>query len=204
MPFLILTADAVAGMREQFLGEGFDDYLAKPLDGATLEWTLMRYLPKEKVLPAEESETPAEKTSAPPEPQEQKAGEQTEEPPILDKATGLQYCAGDKEFYRELSEMFADLYPKKRQQIEEAFSGGDWKNYTTYVHALKSSALSIGGKRLSEAARLLEEQGKRAIEGNAETEALDYIRAHHEEFLALYEEFANEARALGEGKEVFL
>ena len=49
-PFLILTADAVSGMREQFLKEGFDDYLPKPLDGEKPEWTLMRYLPADKPL----------------------------------------------------------------------------------------------------------------------------------------------------------
>ena len=191
VPFLILTADAVAGMREQFLGEGFDDYLAKPLDGATLEWTLMRYLPKEKVLPAEETEPPAEKTAAPPEPQEQKAGEQTEEPPILDKATGLQYCAGDKEFYRELSEMFADLYPKKRQQIENAFQEENWKDYVTYTHALKSSSLSIGGRRLSESAKKAEALGKCVLADSAEIsekgELLAAIRENQEKLMELYD-----------------
>ena len=216
VPFLILTADAVSGMREQFLGEGFDDYLAKPLDGATLEWTLMRFLPPEKIQPVPEAE-PATKQDAPV-PQETKNAStegraqnvqntqnestetavESEELPVLDRVLGLQYCGGDQGFYRELAGMFADTYPKKRQQIEKTFSDGNWNDYTTYVHALKSSSLSLGGKRLSETARKLEAQGKRIAQGDAEAEALDYIRAHHEELLSLYEEFVEKARALSE------
>ena len=221
-PFLILTADAISGMRERFLGEGFDDYLAKPLDGAMLEWTLMRFLPPEKIQPAPEAEPATEQNA--PAPQETKnaptegraqnvqntqnaqnesteTAVESEELPVLDRALGLQYCGGDQGFYRELAGMFADTYPKKRQQIEETFSVRNWNDYTTYVHALKSSSLSLGGKRLSEAARKLEAQGKRIAQGDEEAEALDYIRAHHEELLSLYEEFSAKARALSEGKE---
>ena len=192
-PFLILTADAVVGMREQFLGEGFDDYLAKPLDGATLEWTLMRYLPKDKVLPA--GETPAEETPAAPEPQ---AREPEEELPVLDRALGLQYSAGDKEFYRELSQMFADVYPKKRQQIETAFREENWDDYVTYTHALKSSSLSIGGRRLSEAAKKAEALGKCVLADSAEApekaETLALIRENQEKLMELYDDLVGRIR----------
>ena len=194
-PFLILTADAVAGMREQFLGEGFDDYLAKPLDGATLEWTLMRYLPKDKVLPAGEAEAPEEKAAVAPEPQ---AREPEEEPPVLDKAIGLQYSAGDKEFYRELSQMFADVYPKKRQQIETAFREENWNDYVTYTHALKSSALSIGGRRLSEAAKKAEALGQCVLADSADAsekaETLALIRKNQEKLMDLYDGLAERIR----------
>ena len=46
---IVLTANAMAGVREMYLEKGFDDYLAKPIEGIMLEQLLMRYLPAESV-----------------------------------------------------------------------------------------------------------------------------------------------------------
>ena len=43
-PIVALTADAVEGSRERYLEEGFDDYVAKPIDQMTLEETLHKLL----------------------------------------------------------------------------------------------------------------------------------------------------------------
>lgn len=48
-PFVALTANAVVGMREMYLKEGFDDYMSKPIEGALLEALLRKYIPKEKL-----------------------------------------------------------------------------------------------------------------------------------------------------------
>ena len=32
MPVIVLTANAITGMREKYLGEGFTDYLSKPIE----------------------------------------------------------------------------------------------------------------------------------------------------------------------------
>ena len=192
VPFLILTADAIAGMREHFLAEGFDDYLAKPLDGETLEWTLMRFLPKEKVHPVEETETPpAESTDAAPITPEEPA----DELPILDKSLGLRYCGNSRDFYRELTAKFLELLPEKKAHIEDAYRTENWKDYVAYVHALKSSSLSIGGKRLSEAAKKSEAAGKILLADAAEKEkSLAEIRETHEALLALYDELGERLR----------
>ena len=47
---IVLTANAMAGVREMYLEKGFDDYLSKPIEGATLEQLLMKYLPSECVM----------------------------------------------------------------------------------------------------------------------------------------------------------
>lgn len=47
---IVLTANAMAGVREMYLEKGFDDYLSKPIDGAALEKLLIKYLPPECIL----------------------------------------------------------------------------------------------------------------------------------------------------------
>ncbi len=48
-PVVALTANALAGAREQYLQQGFDEYMSKPIDGELLEEVLMRFIPKEKI-----------------------------------------------------------------------------------------------------------------------------------------------------------
>ena len=45
-PVIMLTANAVVGAEEEYLAEGFDDYLSKPLKPAALESLLWKYLPR--------------------------------------------------------------------------------------------------------------------------------------------------------------
>ena len=43
-PVVILTANAISGMKEQYLAEGFNDYLAKPIEKTELNRVLNKYL----------------------------------------------------------------------------------------------------------------------------------------------------------------
>ena len=49
VPIIALTANAVAGAREMFLAEGFQDFVAKPIELSVLERTLKSFLPEEKI-----------------------------------------------------------------------------------------------------------------------------------------------------------
>lgn len=49
IPFIVLTANAIVGMREMYISKGFVEYLSKPIDGDLLEETLRQYLPPEKI-----------------------------------------------------------------------------------------------------------------------------------------------------------
>jgi len=53
-PVVVLTANAISGMREMYLSEGFDDYLSKPTKPADLDEILLKYLPREKIIFSEE------------------------------------------------------------------------------------------------------------------------------------------------------
>lgn len=44
IPVVVLTANVMSGIREKYLGVGFDDYLAKPIDKQELSRVLVKYL----------------------------------------------------------------------------------------------------------------------------------------------------------------
>ena len=46
IPTIVLTANAISGMKEEYLSSGFDDYLAKPINKAELNRIIKKYLVK--------------------------------------------------------------------------------------------------------------------------------------------------------------
>jgi PAS domain S-box-containing protein len=48
VPIVALTANAISGMREMFLKNGFNDYLAKPVELAKLNEIMEKWIPKSK------------------------------------------------------------------------------------------------------------------------------------------------------------
>ena len=48
IPIVALTANAIAGAREMFLKEGFNDFLSKPVESSVLQRILKKYIPKAK------------------------------------------------------------------------------------------------------------------------------------------------------------
>ena len=48
-PVIMLTANAISGMDEEYRNMGFSDYITKPINPKQLESTLLKHLPKDKV-----------------------------------------------------------------------------------------------------------------------------------------------------------
>ena len=195
-PFIALTANAVAGVKEMFLEKGFDDYLSKPVDGKTLERMVQKYLPPEKIAvtaenaassPKPQTEEPA---PAPPAATAHPAEEQ------IDLPTALKYCGGNEEMQKKFLSMFVARREAVTKQLENDLTTNNIADYTTHVHALKSTALSIGGIKLSEAAKALEMAGHAYCDGPEAEKAghLQYIREHHDDTLKLYQLLEEEAK----------
>ena len=200
LPFIILTANAVAGAKEMFLREGFVDYLSKPVDGGRLEEMLKRYLPPKKVLEVPRDSADADGTA-----EEVRGSGRREDsppaaedaPPLMDVAKGMKYCGGIAEVYWAAVELFCKLHREKQEKMEKALADENWKEYTTLLHALKSTSLSLGGQKLSDLAKAQEMAGKRILSPEAGEEekaaAAAEIRERHTEAMELYGAFAAEA-----------
>lgn len=48
-PIIVLTANVIAGAKEQYLAHGFNDYLTKPIKSEDLEEMLLKYIPESKI-----------------------------------------------------------------------------------------------------------------------------------------------------------
>ena len=186
---IMLTASAIAGMRETYLREGFDDYLSKPIEVSELEEILAKHLPEEIITYSDEEEisTPEEvEEVSDPETfsaKERKIFEET--CPDFDLDTGLSYCMDSKSFLIEIMREFKE--DKKAAAIQSAFDAEDWKNYQVLVHALKSTALTIGAKDLSESAKEMEMAAKE--------NKIDLIKIAHEILMEDYAKVRAEIKA---------
>ena len=50
VPVVVLTANAIMGVEQEYLDKGFDAYLSKPVRPAKLEEAILRFLPESKVI----------------------------------------------------------------------------------------------------------------------------------------------------------
>ena len=202
IPIVAVTANAVGGMREVFLSVGFQDFIAKPIEVSVLERVLRRILPQEKILPVQEDENSAaeNRAAARAEQQGEKLGMQdnpqgeqqgnlqgnqqepaqrhTDLPPeSFNEEMGVMYCGG-LEGYIDILQMISRDGQQECDKIGRFYEDKDWKNYTTLVHALKSTMRSVGVEKLSDMAKELELAGKREDEA--------YIQEHHDAMLHEY------------------
>ena len=157
-PVVCLTANAISGAREWYLEQGFTDYLTKPVQGEQLEAALIKYLPPELVTlsGADASQNEPRREDALPEwlLSSEEIGK------LFNVRMGTQYC-GSEEDYLEALRMFRESADENAGEIRKYLEEKDWENYTTKVHALKSSARIVGAQELSDRAKRLEDAGNR-------------------------------------------
>ena len=97
---------------------------------------------------------------------------------LVDTRVGLRYCMNNRDFYRKMLDTFVTLNPI--DEIDRLFKAEDWINYQVKVHALKSSALTVGARVLSELAR--------GIEQAVRVNDIGYALQHHQELCDVFRE----------------
>jgi len=158
-PVIALTANAVSGAREMYLGEGFQGFLSKPVNPEKLEKMIMEILPEEKVNYGESE--PAFSG--------QEAKEETGENALpelegIDWNYAQLYCRDAavlkdtvNYFYQTMEteaaklEHFLAVLGQSKETDSEALS-----QFRIQVHSMKNSAAMIGAVSLAGVARMLE------------------------------------------------
>lgn len=147
LPIIALTANAMKGMREFFLANGFNDFISKPVELDALDEALVAWIPEDKQkAPARKVTTSREQEPVP---------EDLASIKGVDVAQGMRYC-GTAEVYRKTLYMFREQIPGKIRRIQETFQGAAWEDYAIEVHSLKSGARWIGAMALGDQAERLE------------------------------------------------
>jgi CheY-like chemotaxis protein len=163
LPVIALTANAISGMKEMFLENGFSDYLSKPIEITKLDDMMARWIPAEKRIKAG-AEIKRETFS----------GESSLKIPGVDVKRGINMTGGTEAGYRKVLTQFYKDAVERLDGFKDFFagepesrdSGENIAAFTTQVHALKSAAGTIGAAEVSKEAAVLEAAGK---SGDVET-----------------------------------
>lgn len=192
---IVLTANAITGMEQMYLAEGFSGYISKPIVAEELEDMICRHLPADKleekeVIDREEKSLTETRSFIKDEEKKPSSSDNTharkdaENISYIDVAIGMTYCGNDEEMYQEMKEAYYLQGQKNLPKLLEVYAACDWENYRIIVHSLKSTSLVIGAAAFSEKARILESAAK---EGDIEL-LLTESEGFFEEYKALLEQ----------------
>jgi len=135
-PIVALTANVVSGQEEKFLLNGFDGFIAKPIDSRELDLLLTHFIrdqgPLSSLQPLENEET---------------------EQPAPSPSSGI-----NKYFVIDAENAVNEL--KKLKIKQQDLNDEEMELYVITVHGMKSALANIGEKTLSDIAFKLEMAGK--------------------------------------------
>lgn len=156
LPFVALTAQNGANVREEMLKLGFQEYLAKPIKRRYLEKCLQEFLPERliervKVKEGRDGENSDRSVSG-------SVDKKTESGLNTDK--GLLNIGFNQEAYAAILNTYYAEGMKYLRLLPDLLEVGDIQLFTTDVHGIKSSSAAIGAMEVSALFKELEFAGK--------------------------------------------
>lgn len=197
--------------RAYYKGEGFADYLPKPVLPQDIETILCSLLPAGKLIRAEPETSAAAEAAAGPAKgglfarvmqlqggggsenagaSQGNAGNPQGTVPVdpnLDTASGLAFSAGNAEMYRELLTNWKNAYMENGYTIQKSARNGDLNAHRIATHSLKSSSRMVGAGLLGDMAEKAEHAAR---DGD-----LAYVQEHVNALLEQYGKSVEAAEA---------
>jgi signal transduction histidine kinase/CheY-like chemotaxis protein len=167
-PVIALTANAISGMKEMFLGRGFNDYLAKPIEMLKLHQILEHWIPAEKQIPAKvldgaDVDSPAPAVAF---------GGKTVRG--IDLEEGMdRYKSGP--VYLEILRSYASSMPAFVESLRGA-SPETLDSYTVTIHGIKGASYQICAEEAGKEAEFLETAARAGDWSAVEARNEDFIR----------------------------
>ncbi len=187
-----LTANAMSGVRETFLKNGFQDFLPKPLEKKPLNEVLSKWIPNAYKTMKKKDNGEAEKAS--------KIEYEDIRIPGIDVEAAKRHHTGSVQDYLDLLQLYYMDGKRKMNYLIDLAKNGNYDTYRIEVHGLKSASANIGATELSNQAREQEE----AVIRNDES----FIKMHCDELFHCYnrllkgiDEFLNKRNAAVTGGE---
>jgi HPt (histidine-containing phosphotransfer) domain-containing protein len=145
----VLTANAITGMRDMFLEQGFSDYISKPIEVAKMDELIVKWLPANKRIKTGvpvKRETPGEESGM--------------TIPGVDVRKGIEMTGGTQGGYRKVLSQFYKDALERLPLLKDIPGKQGLIEFATQAHALKSAAGTIGAAEVSKEAAALEAAGK--------------------------------------------
>jgi CheY-like chemotaxis protein/HPt (histidine-containing phosphotransfer) domain-containing protein len=173
IPIIALTANAVIGMREMFIENGFNDFLTKPIDVSELDEMIDRWIPLEKKIVGNMEQGPGNRDYCSDNDNTSKLHPDSKgyNSPVIspqslvpitgvDTAKGIALTGGKEEFYRRVLGLYRKDALERLPRLQTVPDADAMPVFITQVHSLKSASASIGAAEVSMQAAKLEAAGK--------------------------------------------
>jgi CheY-like chemotaxis protein len=181
VPIIALTANALVGIEEMFIKNGFQGFISKPIDVLQLDAVLNRWIRDrqdgETIARADEEYREIEgRRRAFASKGDLDSRLQARSVPGLDIVEGIMRCGGRGEQYLPLLESWSRHTRKVLEEIAR-LDGIDMAGYAIKLHGLKGASYGICAHKVGEYASELESAAKRGDQ--------DFIRTANPGFIVL-------------------
>lgn len=155
-PIIMLTANAIAGVKEEYERAGFDGYLSKPIDPKKLEAMICRFLSEDRILGFGEDEAVKAESTGRPLPELNGIRWEYARLYIPDDEMLWELLKGFRQTLTERIQEWNRDIPEGTNAVYDVGTDMDLATIRIEAHALKSLAASVGAMTIFGLARVTE------------------------------------------------